>query len=317
MPDSTSLKRVLQRTLRNVIDTKGVGLHSGLKCSLTLKPAPVDTGIVFRRIDLDPIVEIKALADQVSDTTMNTTLGFGEAQVSTVEHLLSAARGLEIDNMYVEVTGKEMPVMDGSAGPFVFLMQSAGIEEQPADKKFIRIKKSVRVEEGDKWASFEPHEGFKVGFYIDFNHPAFKECSSNQVFDFSQTSYVKEISRARTFGFLSQYEYLREKNLALGASLDNTVVLDDFTVLNEDGLRYEDECLRHKVLDAIGDVSLLGYSILGAYYGYKSGHALNNKLLLAILADQEAWEIVTFTPPAACQEEKTFSVLEPVPVLTV
>jgi UDP-3-O-[3-hydroxymyristoyl] N-acetylglucosamine deacetylase len=283
-----------QRTLRNVIRATGVGLHSGKKIHLTLRPAPVDTGIIFNRTDLEPVVEIKATAKNVCDTRMNTTLGENGAHVSTVEHLLSAMAGLGIDNSYVDISDSEVPIMDGSSGPFVFLIQSAGIEEQKAAKKFIRIKKAVKVEEGDKWAMFEPYEGFKMAFTIDFKHPVFKDKEQREELDFGVTSYVKEISRARTFGFLSQYRWLRENNLALGGGLDNAVVLDDFKVLNEDGLRYDNEFVRHKILDAVGDVSLLGYNIIGAYEGYKSGHALNNKLSLALLAQQEAWEVVTF-----------------------
>ena len=289
---------IYQRTLRNVIKATGVGLHSGEKVHITLRPAPVDTGIVFVRIDLDPPVEIKAVADNVSDTRMNTTLGKGAAIVGTVEHLLSAMAGLGIDNAYVDIDKPEVPVMDGSSGPFVFLIQSAGISEQKALKKFIRIKKPVIIEEGEgdalKSAAFKPYDGLKFTFGIDFKHPFFTEEQRHQEFDFGLVSYAKEVSRARTFGFLSEYEWLRKNNLAKGASKENAIVLDDFKVINEDGLRYDNEFVRHKILDAIGDVYLLGHGIIGAYEGHKSGHALNNKLLLALLADQESYEMVTF-----------------------
>ena len=288
---------IRQRTLKNVIRATGVGLHTGNKVYLTLRPAPVDTGIVFRRIDLDPIVEVRARAENVGDTTLSSTLADGEVRISTVEHLLSALAGLGIDNAYVDLSAAEVPIMDGSAGPFVFLIQSAGIVEQDTAKRFIRIKKMVRVEEDDKWVQFEPHDGFKVSLSIDFDHPAFHNKSKQAVIDFSTTSFVKEVSRARTFGFMSQLEVLRANNLALGGSLDNAIVVDDYRVLNEDGLRYEDEFVRHKVLDAIGDLYLLGYSLIGAFSGHKSGHALNNQLLRTLLADESAWELVSFDDP--------------------
>jgi UDP-3-O-[3-hydroxymyristoyl] N-acetylglucosamine deacetylase len=290
---------IKQRTLRHDIRAMGVGLHTGEKVYLTLRPAPVDTGIVFRRIDLDPVVELLARAENVGDTRLSTSLGTGNAQVSTVEHLLSAMAGLGIDNAIVDVTAPEVPIMDGSASPFVFLLQSAGIKEQEAPKKFIRIKKYVRVEDGDKWASLEPFEGFKVSLELDFQHPVLKNSSQSATLDFSSTSYVKEVSRARTFGFMSDYEWLRANNLALGGSLDNAVVLDEFKVMNEDGLRYKDEFVKHKILDAVGDLSLLGRSLIGAFSGFKSGHALNNTLLRALLADTMAWEEVTFTQAEA------------------
>ncbi len=289
---------IKQRTLKNVIRATGVGLHSGEKVYLTLRPAAPNTGVIFRRVDLEEVVEIPALAHNVGDTRMNTTLSKDGVHVSTVEHLLSAMAGLGVDNAYVDVSAPEIPIMDGSAGPFVFLLQSAAIEEQNAAKKFIRIKKTIRVEDDDKWATLSPYEGFKVGFTIDFDHPVFHDSQQHEVLDFSSTSYVKEVSRARTFGFLSQYEWLRANNLALGGGLDNAVVLDDFKVLNEDGLRYDNEFVKHKILDAVGDVYLLGHSVIGAYDAYKSGHALNNKLLLTLLADQEAWETVTFANEA-------------------
>jgi UDP-3-O-[3-hydroxymyristoyl] N-acetylglucosamine deacetylase len=283
-----------QRTLKNVIRATGVGLHTGKKIFLTLRPAAVDTGIVFRRIDLDEPVEIPAREENVGETTLSTTLAKGDVRISTVEHLLSAFAGLGIDNAYVDLSAPEVPIMDGSAGPFVFLIQSAGIEEQNAAKRFIRVKRTVLVEDGDKWARFDPFEGFKVSFAIDFNHPAFRGRSKEASIDFSTTSFVKEISRARTFGFMRDYERLREMNLVLGGSLNNAVVVDDYRVLNEDGLRYEDEFVKHKVLDAIGDLYLLGHSLIGAFSGYKSGHALNNMLLRSLMADESAWELVTF-----------------------
>jgi UDP-3-O-[3-hydroxymyristoyl] N-acetylglucosamine deacetylase len=285
---------VKQRTLKNVIRATGVGLHSGEKVYMTLRPAAPDTGIVFRRTDFPRTVEIKAQAHLVGDTSLCTALIENNVQVKTIEHLLSAMAGLGIDNAYVDLSTAEVPIMDGSAGPFVFLLQSAGIEEQNKAKKFIRIKSTIKVEDGDKWARFEPFDGFKVGFTIDFNHPMFQKSVSSAEIDFSSTSFVKEVSRARTFGFMKDIEYLRERNLVLGGSMDNAIVLDDYRVLNEDGLRYEDEFVKHKILDAIGDLYLLGHSLIGAFYGYKSGHALNNKLLLALLAEQSAWEYVTF-----------------------
>jgi len=254
----------------------------------------VNTGIVFRRVDLEPAPEIPATATQVGDTSMNTTLVRDGVRVSTVEHLLSAMAGMGIDNAYVDLSAAEVPIMDGSAGPFVFLIQSAGIEEQSAAKRFIRILKPVEVRRNDKWARFEPHDGFKVSFKIDFDHPVFKSHTSFAAIDFSTTSFLKEVSRARTFGFVRDLEMLRERNLVLGGSMDNAVVLDDYRVLNEDGLRYEDEFVKHKVLDAIGDLYLLGHSLIGAYSGYKSGHELNNLLLRELLVREDAWEEVTF-----------------------
>lgn len=285
---------IKQRTLKNIIRATGIGLHSGQKVYLTLRPAQPDTGIVFRRVDLDPIVEIPAQPEFVGETTLASTLVKGSVKIATVEHLLSAMAGLGIDNAYVELNAAEVPIMDGSAGPFVFLLQSAGIQEQNAPKRFIRVKRTVRVEDGDKWVQFDPFDGFKVSFTIDFDHPVFKEGNQTAEVDFSTTSFVREISRARTFGFMSQFESLRANNLALGGSLDNAVVLDNYRVLNEDGLRYMDEFVKHKILDSIGDLYLLGHSLIGAFSGYKSGHALNNQLLRAMLADQSAWELVTF-----------------------
>ena len=290
---------IKQRTLKNIIRATGVGLHTGDKVYMTLRPAAPNTGIVFRRTDLNPPVEIHARPDNVGDTRLSTTLVNGDVRVSTVEHLLSAMAGLGIDNAYVDLSAPEVPIMDGSAGPFVFLLQSAGIEEQGVAKRFIRIKKPIKVQDGDKWASFEPFEGFKVGFSIEFNHPIISKRTSKAEIDFSTTSFVKEVSRARTFGFMRDIEMLREHNLALGGSMDNAVVLDDYRVLNEDGLRYEDEFVKHKILDAIGDLYLLGHSLVGAYYAHKSGHELNNKLLLTLLADASAWEEVSFAEDPA------------------
>jgi len=285
---------VKQRTLKNSIRATGVGLHTGQKIYVTLRPAAVNSGIVFRRIDFDEPVEIVARPENVGDTRLSTTLVKGDVRVSTVEHLLSAFAGLGIDNAYVDLSASEVPIMDGSAGPFVFLIQSAGIEEQRAAKRYMRIKKTISVGDGDKWAKFEPFEGFKVAFSIDFDHPAFEDKCLQAIVDFSTTSFVKEISRARTFGFMREVEMLRSNNLALGGSLDNAIIVDDFRVLNDDGLRYENEFVKHKILDAIGDLYLLGYSLIGAFNGHKSGHELNNKLLCALLADQSAWDLVTF-----------------------
>lgn len=285
---------IRQRTLKNVIRATGVGLHTGKKIYLTLRPAPVNAGIVFRRVDLDPVVDIPARPEYVGDTRLSSTLVKGNVRISTVEHLLSAMAGFGIDNAYIDLSADEVPIMDGSAGPFVFLIQSAGVEEQSAAKKFLRIKNPVKVEEGDKWAQFKPFDGFKVGFTIEFDHPVFNETNTKAEIDFSTTSFVKEVSRARTFGFMRDVELLREKNLALGGSLDNAVVVDDYRILNEDGLRYDDECVKHKILDAIGDLYLLGHSLIGAFEGFKSGHALNNELLNKLLADEKAWELVTF-----------------------
>jgi UDP-3-O-[3-hydroxymyristoyl] N-acetylglucosamine deacetylase len=285
---------IRQRTLKNVIRATGVGLHTGEKVYLTLRPAAADTGIVFRRVDLDEPVEIEAKAENVGDTVLSTTLVRDGVRISTVEHLLSAFAGLGIDNAYVDVSAPEVPIMDGSAGPFVFLIQSAGVEEQNKAKRFIRILKPVEVREGDKIARFEPFDGFKVSFGIDFEHPVMGEDTKQAVIDFSSTSFVREVSRARTFGFLRDIEMLRERNLALGGSMDNAIVVDDFRVLNEDGLRYEDEFVKHKILDAIGDLYLLGHSLIGAFSGYKSGHELNNRLLKALIAQPECWEEVVF-----------------------
>lgn len=287
---------IRQRTLKNEIKATGITLHGGKRAELTLRPAPENSGILFRLIDqaLPYPVVIPARAEYVGDTTLSTTLIKDNVRISTVEHLLSALAGLGIDNAYVDVTASEIPIMDGSAGPFVFLIQSAGIEEQNAPKRFIRIKRKVKVSDGDKWAAFEPFNGFKVTFTIDFDHPVFKSSTKTATLDFSSLSYVKEVSRARTFGFMAEFEKLQAMNLALGASLDNAIAIDDFRVLNEDGLRYENEFVRHKILDAVGDLYLLGSSLIGGFTGYKSGHALNNKILRELLADTKAWEFVTF-----------------------
>ncbi|WP_119717313.1 UDP-3-O-acyl-N-acetylglucosamine deacetylase [Cognatilysobacter tabacisoli] len=288
-----------QRTLKNVIRATGVGLHSGEKVFLTLRPAPVDAGIVFRRVDLDPVVEIPANAELVTETILCTGLSCGPAKVQTVEHLLSALAGLGIDNCLIELSAAEVPIMDGSAGPFVFLLQSAGIAEQDAPKRFIRIRRPIEVRDGDKVARFEPYEGFRLGFTVQFDHPAIPSTQSRAEVEFSTEAYVKEVSRARTFGFMRDLEYMRERNLGLGGSMDNAIVLDEFRVLNEDGLRYADEFVRHKILDAVGDLYLAGRPILGAYEGYKSGHALNNKLVRAVLAERSAWDEVTFPDATA------------------
>ncbi|MEJ2308637.1 MAG: UDP-3-O-acyl-N-acetylglucosamine deacetylase [Gammaproteobacteria bacterium] len=285
---------IKQRTLKNSIKATGVGLHTGDKVLLNLRPAAPNTGIVFRRTDLDPIVEIEARADLVGDTSLSTTLVKGDVRVSTVEHLLSAFAGLGIDNAYVDLSAPEVPIMDGSAAPFVFLIQSAGILEQNAPKRFVRILKPIMVTDGEKKAAFVPFDGFKVNFGIEFDHPAFVDRPKTASIDFNSTSFVREVSRARTFGFLNEIEMLRENNLAMGGSLDNAVVVDDYRVINEDGLRYDDEFVKHKILDAIGDLYLLGHSLIGAFHGYKSGHALNNQLLHALLADESAWEEVIF-----------------------
>ncbi|MBT8096065.1 MAG: UDP-3-O-acyl-N-acetylglucosamine deacetylase [Woeseia sp.] len=283
-----------QRTLKTAIRATGVGLHSGDKVYMTLRPAAENTGIIFRRVDLDEPVDVPAAAELVGETMLGTTLVKNDVKVATVEHLMSALAGLGIDNLYVDLSAPEVPIMDGSAAPFVFLLQSAGIEEQNAAKRFVRIKRKVRVEVEDKWAEFTPFDGLKVNFRIDFNHPVFNKLSRSASIDFSSTSFLKEVSRARTFCFLRDVEALRERNLTLGGSMDNAIVLDDYRILNEDGLRYANEFVVHKILDAIGDVYLLGHSLIGEYSAYKSGHDLNNRLLRALLADRDAWEEVTF-----------------------
>jgi UDP-3-O-[3-hydroxymyristoyl] N-acetylglucosamine deacetylase len=286
-----------QRTLRNTLRASGVGLHTGRKVLMTVRPGAPDTGIVFFRSDLPDRPRVAARAEFVGETQLGTTLIDGAARISTVEHLLSAFAGLGIDNAEIELNAAEVPIMDGSAGPFVFLLQSAGIEEQVVPKRFVRIKKTVRVTSGDKWAQFDVFEGFKVNFEIEFDHPVFKRRLQRATMDFSTTSFLKEISRARTFGFMRDLEKMRSLNLALGGTLDNAIVLDDTGVMNEDGLRYEDEFVKHKILDAIGDLYLLGHSLIGEFSGHKSGHELNNKLLRTLLADRSAWEEVIFERP--------------------
>lgn len=285
---------IKQRTLKNTIRATGVGLHTGDKVYLTLRPSEPNTGIRFRRVDLEEPVTIKATPSNVGETVLSTTLVAGDVKISTIEHLLSAFAGLGIDNALIDVSAPEVPIMDGSAGPFVFLLQSAGVEEQDSPKQYLRIKRSIRVEDGDKWASFEPFDGFKVTFTIDFEHPAFEESVKTASMDFSSTTFVKEVSRARTFGFMKDIDMLRQNNLALGGSLDNAIVVDDVKILNEDGLRYADEFVKHKILDAIGDLYLLGHSLIGEFTGYKSGHGLNNKLLRTLLSDKDAWEMITY-----------------------
>ena len=285
---------LLQRTLKNVIRATGVGLHTGEKVYMTLRPAAENAGITFRRVDLDEPVDIPADPTLVGETMLGTTLIKDGVKVATVEHLMSALAGLGIDNLSVDLSAPEVPIMDGSAGPFVFLLQSAGIEEQNAAKRFLRIKKKIRVEDGDKWAELAPFNGLKVNFEISFNHPVFNKLSRSASIDFSSTSFLKEVSRARTFCFLRDVEALRAQNLTLGGSMDNAIVLDDYRILNEDGLRYTNEFVTHKILDAIGDLYLLGHTVVGEYSAFKSGHDLNNKLLRALLADQSAWEEVTF-----------------------
>ena len=286
-----------QRTLSNSIKAFGIGLHSGEPITLKLLPAPPDTGIIFRRVDLDPVVEIKARAENVGDTTMSTSLTWKDVKISTVEHLLSAMAGLGIDNAYVEVNAAEIPIMDGSAGPFVFLIQSAGLHEQDAPKKFIRIKEKVRVPYNDAWAQVSPFEGFKVAFTGVWDHPVHKQHGTKASINFNSTSFVKEVSRARTFGFMSDLEALKENDLALGASQKNAVAIGDDEILNEDGLRLENEMTKHKVLDAIGDLYLLGHNLVGSFEGYKSGHTVNNALLRELIARPETWEVTTYDDP--------------------
>ena len=283
-----------QRTLKKSMSATGVGLHTGDKVKMTLLPAAPDTGIVFRRVDLPDSAEIKVQPQYVCDTRMCSALEHDGVRVATVEHLMSALAGLGIDNIIVELTASEVPIMDGSSGPFVFLLQQAGIAEQAAPKKFIRIKKTVEVHDGDKWVRFEPYFGFKIDFTIDFAHPVFEQTVNNVKIDFADNSYIKEVSRARTFGFMHEVEALRSMGLARGGSLDNAIVLDEYRILNHDGLRYEDEFVKHKTLDAIGDLYVLGHPLLCAFTAYKSGHALNNQLLRTLMADADAWEYATF-----------------------
>ncbi|GGO68834.1 UDP-3-O-acyl-N-acetylglucosamine deacetylase [Bowmanella pacifica] len=286
---------IKQRTLKQSVQVTGIGLHKGDKVTMTLRPAPVNTGILFRRVDLEPYVDIPSRADAVGDTMLCTCLSNQDgASISTVEHLASALAGLGIDNIIVEVDANELPIMDGSASPFIFLLQSAGIEEQSAAKKFIRVTKTVRVEDGDKWAELRPYDGFRVDFRIDFEHPVISQTRQHLVMDFDTASYIDEVSRARTFGFMKDLEYMHAHNLALGGSMENAVALDEYRVLNHEGLRYEDEFLKHKILDAIGDLYLGGHSIIGELCAYKTGHGLNNKLLNKLLAMKDCWEFVSY-----------------------
>ena len=285
---------IRQRTLKNVIRATGIGLHTGAKVSMTLRPAAVDTGIVFRRIDLPQVVDIKVDPYAVRDTRLASCLEKNGATVGTVEHLMSALAGLGLDNVFIDLSAAEVPIMDGSAGPFVFLLQSAGIEEQKVAKRFIRILKTVEVRQGDKWVRFDPHNGFKIDLSIEFSHPVFESSRQTVSFDFATTSYIKEVSRARTFGFVQDVEAMRAQGLAMGGSLDNAIVMDEYRILNSDGLRYDDEFVKHKALDAIGDLYLLGHPLIGAFSGFKSGHALNNQLLRALLEDRQAWEYCSF-----------------------
>jgi UDP-3-O-[3-hydroxymyristoyl] N-acetylglucosamine deacetylase len=279
-----------QRTLSNSIRASGVGLHSGEKVNMTLRPAAKDTGIIFRRLDIEPIQQIPARAESVIDTMLGTTIAKKNASVMTVEHILAAFAGLGIDNALIDLDGPEVPIMDGSSASFIFLIESAGIEEQNASKKFLRIKKKIRVEDGEKFAEFKPYNGYRISFEIDFDHPMIKSKLTKLSVDFSTLTFLKEISRARTFGFLKEIETLRSKNLALGGSLDNAIVFDDYRILNQDGLRYQDELVRHKILDVVGDLYLMGHILVGEFNGYKSGHELNNKLILKLYTDQTAWE---------------------------
>ena len=293
---------VKQRTLKSPVSVTGVGLHSGEKVTLTLRPAPANSGVVFRRVDVKPIENIPARAHMVHDTRLSTCMEQNGVRVATIEHLMSALAGLGIDNVGVDLDGAEVPIMDGSAGTFIFLLQSAGIVEQSSAKKFIRIKKMVEVKQGDKWVRFEPYNGYKLTFTINFAHPVFANTKQHVTIDMDEHSYIRDISRARTFGFMQDVENMRAQGLALGGSLDNAIVMDEYRVLNADGLRFEDEFVKHKVLDAIGDLYLLGHAVIGAFSGFKSGHALNNALLRELLADEQAWEFVTFDNVADAPE---------------
>ncbi|MEH6460062.1 UDP-3-O-acyl-N-acetylglucosamine deacetylase [Chitinimonas sp. JJ19] len=289
-----------QRTLKESIRAVGVGLHSGEKVELTLSPAAPDSGIVFRRADLPGQPGFRVGPDLVNDTRLSSTLVKDGVRVATIEHLMSAFAGLGIDNVQVDVTASEMPIMDGSAAPFLYLLQQAGVREQkPARKRYVRVKKAVEAIEGDKWVRLLPHEGYKVKLTIEFRHPAFQKAAQTVELDFAETSYIKEVARARTFGFMHEVEYMRTNDLGKGGSMENAIVLDEYKVLNQEGLRFEDEFVRHKVLDAIGDLYILGYPLIAAFEGFKSGHAMNNKLLRALLADPEAWEYVSFDSPEA------------------
>ena len=283
-----------QRTLLESIKSTGVGLHSGQKVEMTLNPAPVDAGVVFRRIDLSPAREIPARADWVDETDLSTSLGTGEGQVNTVEHLLSALCGLGIDNVYIDLDSPEVPILDGSAGPFVYLIQTAGIREQSAPKRFIRVTETVEVSDGDKRAILRPYDGFKLSFSIDFDHPVFLQQAKHATVDLGGEAFMREVSRARTFGFVHEFEYMRARGLARGGSVDNAIVIDDYRILNEGGLRYDDEFVKHKILDAVGDLYLLGHQLIGEYEGVKSGHALNNRLVRALLQAKQSWEWVTY-----------------------
>ncbi|MCX7193404.1 MAG: UDP-3-O-acyl-N-acetylglucosamine deacetylase [Proteobacteria bacterium] len=293
---------VKQRTLKTSVSVTGVGLHSGEKVTLSLRPAQINSGVVFRRMDVKPVEEIQARAHLVHDTRLSTCMEQNGVRIATIEHLMSALAGLGVDNLIVEMDGAEVPIMDGSAGTFIFLLQSAGIVEQSAPKKFIRIKKTVEVKQGDKWVRFEPYNGYKLTFTINFAHPVFANTKQHVTVDLNEHSYIRDISRARTFGFMQDVENMRAQGLALGGSLDNAIVMDEYRVLNADGLRFEDEFVKHKVLDAIGDLYLLGHAVIGAFSGFKSGHALNNALLRELLADEQAWEFVTFEDEADAPE---------------
>ena len=303
---------IKQRTLKTPIKASGVGLHCGDRVTLNLRPAPVDAGIVFRRVDLPEVPEFKVAPDLVNDTRLSSTLVQDNVRVATIEHLMSALAGLGIDNLYIDIDAQETPIMDGSAATFIFLLQQAGIVEQNAPKKFVRVKKTVEVRDGDKWVKLEPHNGYKVSLTIEFRHPAFRKEHQTVSIDFANTSFTKEISRARTFGFMHEVEMMREMGLGRGGSFDNAIVLDEYRVLNSDGLRYEDEFVRHKVLDAIGDLYILGYPLIAAFSGFKSGHAMNNRLLRALLADRQAWEWVTFERPE--QAPSSFHRLQPLAI---
>ncbi len=298
---------IRQRTLKSIVKATGVGLHGGRKVTLTLRPAAPDTGIVFHRVDLDPPLTLPADPYAVCDTRMCSGLEKGGEKVGTVEHLMSALAGLGIDNLHVDVDAPEIPILDGSSAPFVFLLQSAGVEEQPVPKKFLRVKKAVEYVEGDKWVRLEPYDGFKLSFSIVFNHPAIDSTSTQVTIDFAEQSYVRDVARARTFGFMQDVEFMRANGLALGGSLENAIVMDEYRVLNAEGLRYADEFVKHKVLDAIGDLYLCGHPLLAAYSAHKAGHALNNQILRVLLEDKEAWEIVTFdqdtSTPAAVSHQ--------------
>ena len=297
LPRSIGPEMLKQRTLKTLVSATGVGLHSGAKVRIVLRPAPPNTGIVFSRVDLDPVVEFKADAYAVGDTRMASCLEKDGAKLSTVEHLMSALAGLGIDNLYVDIDAAELPIMDGSAAPFAFLLQSAGLEEQSAAKKFLRVKKAVQVVDGDKWARLEPYDGYRLSFSIHFDHPAVDQSGTRVQIDFADDSYLREVSRARTFGFTQDVEALRSQGLALGGSLENVIVMDEYRVLNVEGLRVPDEFVRHKVLDAIGDLYLVGHPLLASFSAHKSGHALNNMLLRALLADTTAWELTSFQTP--------------------